>query len=112
MPLAYSAHKCCFFVTDMLQSAKEIAEARERNNIERNGIPRRTDYWTHVLALGEGGNRCRDIDPRVKIRQGLQKLLSPPHELLHLTTMVNWQSSPCDWAQDVQITVLFHTTSF
>lgn len=33
---------------------KLLYEAWERNDIERNRIPRLTDYWRCMLALGEG----------------------------------------------------------
>ena len=32
---------------------KLLCEAWERNDIERNVIPRLTDYWRHILALAE-----------------------------------------------------------
>lgn len=50
---------------------KLLYEAWERNDIERNRIPRLVDYWRHILALGESGSISGYSDPRGKLRQGL-----------------------------------------
>lgn len=70
---AVSRSPACY---DLLK--KLFSEVGERNNKYRMKWNFKAHRWLDPHpGMGGGGSRCRDTDPGVKIRQGLQKLLAP-----------------------------------